>query len=326
MAEKIIRFGIIGPGVIANKFADAVSRCEDAVVAAVASRNAQRGADFAAKYGVATVYPTYDEIINDPEIDAIYVAVPHNFHAELAIAALRAKKAVLCEKPCAVNLAQAQQIVAVAQEEQVLFVEAMWTRFLPTTQKAHEWIAAGKVGEVRLIESSFAFHNECNPESRLFRRDLAGGAMLDVGVYIIAFSTDYGKGEIKKLSGMAQIGETGVDEMCTLQMQFEDGSIALSSCGFAARTRPEGCIQGTQGMIRMPSFWDAVDVQLYNNAGELVETYHDDQPNGFYHEVEHFAKLWREGALESPRMPWSETIRMASIYDGMLKEWGVAYQ
>ncbi len=326
MADKTIRFGVIGPGVIANKFADAVSRCDDAVIAAVASRNQERGDSYAAKYGVEKVYTSYDDVMQDPDIDALYIAVPHNWHAELAIKAMRNKKAVLCEKPCAVNLAQAQQIIAVAKEEGVLFLEAMWTRFLPAMQTAHEWIAAGKIGDVRLLESSFAFRCEPNPESRLFNRDLAGGAMLDVGVYIIAFSLDYAKGAVTKCSGMAQIGETGVDELTTLQMQFEDGTIALSSCGVACRTRPEACIQGTKGMIVLPEFWQAPYARLYNNKGELIETFHDEQPNGFYYEVEHFAALWREGALESPRMPWAETLRMAEIYDGMLKEWGVAYE
>ncbi len=326
MADKTIRFGVIGPGVIANKFAQAVQLCDDAVITAVASRNQARGDDYAASYGVQTVYTSYDALIEDPEIDAIYVAVPHTWHAELAIKAMRHKKAVLCEKPCAVNLAQAQQIIAVAKEENVLFLEAMWTRFLPTTLKAHEWIAEGKIGDVRLLESSFAFRNEPNLESRLYNRDLAGGAMLDVGVYIIAFSLDYGKGALKKLSGMAQVGATGVDEVSTLQMQFEDGTIALSSCGVAVKTRPEACVFGTKGTIKLPDFWGCIDAGLYNNQGELIERFCDEQTNGFYYEVEHFAKLWREGALESPRMPWSETLRMAEVYDGMLKEWGVAYE
>ncbi|MFI3170522.1 MAG: Gfo/Idh/MocA family oxidoreductase [Faecalibacterium sp.] len=326
MQDKVIRFGVIGPGVIANKFADAVSRCDDAIIGAVASRNPERGAAFAAKYDIPTVHDTYEAILQDPNIDAIYVAVPHNWHAELAIAAMRNKKAVLCEKPCAINLAQAKQIIATAKEENVLFLEAMWTRFLPAMQKAHEWVKEGKIGDVHLLESSFAFSNNASPENRLYNRALAGGAMLDVGVYIIAFSLDFGQGALTKCSGMAQISDTGVDEMATLQMQFEDGTMALSSCGFVARTRPEACIQGNKGCIKLPDFWQAPDANLYNNDGEVVETYHDDQPNGFYHEVKHFAALWRAGAVESPRMPWSETIRMAEIYDGMLKEWGIAYE
>ncbi len=324
--DKVIRFGVVGPGVIARKFANAVSQSDAAVVAAVASRDAKRGADYAAEYNVPTVYDNYEAIMKDPEIDAIYVAVPHNWHVELSIMAMRNHKAVLCEKPCAVNLAQAQQLIAVAKEENVLFMEALWTRFTPAILKAHEWIAEGKIGDVRLLESSFSFRCELNPESRLYNRALAGGAMLDVGIYIIGFSLDFGKGELKKLSGMAQIGETGVDEVSTLQMQFDNGVIAMSSCGVATRTRPEGCIHGTKGTIKLPEFWGPREAGLYNNAGELVEICHDEQKNGFYYEVEHFAKLWREGATESPRMPWSESLRAAEIYDGMLKEWGVAYE
>ncbi len=326
MAEKMIRFGIVGPGSIANKFADAVSRCDDAEIVAVASRSAARGAAFAEKHGIATVYDNYQALMEDPEVDAIYVSVPHTGHAEFATMAMRHKKAVLCEKPCGVNLAQVQQLVAVAKEENVLFMEALWTRFLPAIAKAHEWIAQGKIGDVRLVESSFSFQCDPNPESRLYRRDLAGGAMLDVGVYITAFALDFGQSELKKLSGMASVGAAGVDEISTVQMQFENDVLAYGSCGIASKTPHRGAIYGTKGSVRFDEFWGARDVQLYNNEEALCAVYHDEQPNGFYHEVKHFAALWREGAVESPRMPWSESLRVAGVYDGLLKEWGIAYE
>ncbi len=326
MEEKVIRFGIVGPGNIANKFAEAVALCDDAVVGAVASRTQARGEAFAQKHGIATVYDSYEALMKDPEIDAIYVAVPHTWHVELSILAMRHKKAVLCEKPCAVSLAQAEQLIAVAKEEDVLFMEALWTRFLPTHLKAHEWIAQGKIGDVRLLESSFCFRGHKDPNNRIYSRALAGGAILDAGIYIIGFALDYGQGAIQKLSGMTQIAPTGVDEMSTLQLQFESGILSMGSCGVASKTRQDGYIYGTNGSIKLPHFLAARNVELYNSADELLEVYHDDEPNGFYHQVKHFAALWRAGKTESPRMPWSETLRAAGIYGGLLKEWGIAYE
>lgn len=326
---RTVNFGIIGPGNIANTFAKGALMCEGVKLFAVGSRDFGRAKNFAEKYNMEKAYSSYDEVINDPQVDAVYIAVPHNSHSELAKKALNAGKAVLCEKPFFTNTEDARQVIDLAREKKLLLMEAMWTRYLPTTLKAHEWINEGKIGDVRLLNSSFCFCSEVNPASRLFDPKLAGGAVLDIGVYCLSFSLDFG-GKLKNVTGTTTIGPTGVDEVNAISMEFENGALASCTSAIRATTIQDAYICGTRGYIHLPRFWSCTHAYLYGNDGKLLEEFKDSYDSrcdinskdyvegghyeGFKYEIAHFAELFRSGKLESPRMTHEDTLTCTSVF------------
>ena len=183
-----LRWGILGTGNIANKFANGLRAVPGAELAAVGSRSAATAEAFAKEHGARRAHATYEALAHDPEADAIYIATPHVLHHENTLACIAGAKAVLCEKPFAMNAREAEEMVAAARAAGTFLCEAMWTRFLPGTRRVRELLTSGAIGEPRQLECDFGFRTDFRPEGRLFNPDLGGGALLDVGVYCVAYA------------------------------------------------------------------------------------------------------------------------------------------
>ena len=234
MSEQF-RWGILGCGNIAKKFAIGLQAIDDATLVAVGSRTQENADAFAEEFSAERRHPSYEALAADPDVDAIYVATPHPFHKDNSILCLKNKKPVLCEKPFTINKPEAEELVSVAQAEDIFLMEAMWTRFLPLVVRLRELLAEGVIGDVRLVQADFGFRGNVNPDNRLFNLELGGGGLLDVGVYTISFASML-LGTPASIATSAVIGETGVDEQAGIVFTYADGQMATLCCAIDIRS------------------------------------------------------------------------------------------
>lgn len=325
MAKQPIRWGILGPGSISHKFAQGLLDAEGAVLAAVGSRNLERAKTFAQKFGFARVHNSYDALVADPEVDAIYIGTPHNFHQAHTLLCLEHGKHVICEKPFAINAAEAEVMIAKAREKGLVLMEAMWSRFLPTLVKTRDLLASGAIGEVRMITADFGFRaGSVNPESRLFNPAMGGGALLDVGIYPLSLAYMI-LGTPSRIESMAHLGETGVDEQAAIILGYDGGQMALLSTAIRTNTPFEAYILGTDGRIKIESPW-WVSNQVTLNQGGKEETF--DLPfkgNGYTHEAEEVMELIRAGKTESAVISLDESLAIMQTMDAIRAQWGLKY-
>lgn len=323
---RTIRWGIIGAGHIAAKFALALNSLKDTELTAIASRSTDKAYEFAERFHVRKAYGSYEELVKDSEIDVIYIATPHTEHRKHASLCITHGKAVLCEKPFAVNYREAEILTTLAKEHKVFLMEGMWTKFLPVTRMVKQWIDEGRIGNVKYLQASFGFYSEFNHESRLYDPHLAGGALLDVGVYPISYAT-FLLGKLPdQVKSSASIGKSGVDEMNVITLHFEDGALADLSSAISANTGNDAVIIGEKGRIFVPTFWAAEKAELYNAAEKLVETFAlPFTSNGFVYEVEEVNRCLREGKLQSDIIPHETTLAIMKLLDGIRAEWGLVY-
>lgn len=311
-----IKWGIIGLGGIANKLAQAVTSMKGVELVAVASRTKEKSEAFGKKYGVPInrCYGSYDEIVKDNDVDVIYVAVPHTFHKDLSILCLKNGKAVLCEKPVTISEEEIKEVIKVAEENNVFFMEAMKTRFLPVNRKVKEIITEGKIGEVRLLQADFGSVVPFDPDGRIFNKDLAGGALLDVGIYDISYSSFiFGNNPIDIQSSI-YIGETGVDENISMTLSYKSGKQSQLYASINLGTRREANIIGTKGRICVPRFSSADTAILVVDGKE--ETIHIPfEINGFEYQIEEVCNCIRDGRLQSDEMSWNDSIEIMKIMD-----------
>jgi predicted dehydrogenase len=321
-----IRWGILGTGSIAKQFATGLSVLPDAKLVAVGSRTREAAEAFGQRFDAPKRHTSYEALAADPEVDIIYVATPHPMHAPNTILCLNAGKAVLCEKPFTVNLREAEGVVRLAREKNLFLMEAMWTRYIPIVVKVREWIKAGRIGEVRMVSGDFGFRGDINEEGRLFNLKYAGGALLDVGIYPISFaSMVYGK-QPSRVSTMAHIGSTGVDEQAGMIFGYDGGQMAVLYTAVRTDTPQEVDILGTEGAIRIHApFWKGTKATISwpNKGSETTELPY--VGNGYNFEAAEAGKCLREGRLESATMPLDETLALMETLDRIRKEWGLKY-
>lgn len=318
------RWGILAPGKVAHSFANGLHAVEGAVLQAVGSRSAERAAEFAKEHGARRSYGSYAELVADPEVDVIYVANPHPFHKDSSILCLENGKAVLCEKPFTVNAREAEQVISVARDSGVFLMEAMWSRFLPAMRQARAWIDGGRIGDLRIIDACLSFRAE-NPEERLLSPDLAGGGLLDVGIYVVSLAFWLtGKSPIE-ISSHAHIGETGVDELAGVSFKYDDGAIAQLIYGVTTDAPHRAAVYGTDGWIEFTTpFWYGTTVTLHSE-GEEIEFSQPHLSNGYEYQVIEVAKCINEGRSESSILPLDETLRIMETLDTIRAQWGLVY-
>ncbi len=322
---KVFRWGILGPGNIAAKFATGVAALADQEVVAVGSRTQASADRFADRFSIRRRHTGYEALAADPEVDAIYVATPHNFHREHTILALRHGKHVLCEKPFAINAAEAQEMVDVAREAGIFLMEAMWSRFLPIIVEVRRLIADGAIGAVQMIQADFGFRASFNPASRLFDPALGGGALLDVGVYPVSLATLL-LGEPDRIAAVAALGATGIDENTGMLLGYPGGEVALLATTVRASTLQEAIILGSAGSIRLHSPWWVGNTLTLQRAGDDAEVVA--RPfiaNGYSHEAMEVADCVRAGRLESKTMPLNESLLVMRIMDAVRAQLGMKY-
>jgi len=329
MNDQSIKWGIIGPGIIAHKMAEALVLSPDNQLIAVASKTFEKAHVFAEKYTEVKAC-TYAEIVEDPAVEVIYVATTHNFHFENALLALTCGKHVLVEKPFTVNGAQAEKLVKLAREKNLFLMEAIWTRFLPSVQLLRKQLREGIIGEVKMMNFTFGGFVSPRYEARLNSPDLAGGVTLDMGIYPITFAT-YMLDEIPmEVKSMARMSVSGVDEICTYLFRFSSGCFAQVATSFNLLMKNEALIYGMKGYIEFPNFQTGDTYTIHQHNGNKVieksnEVHEDNHENGFVYQITEVARCIREGLLESPIISLDETVATMKLMDNMRAEWGLKY-
>ena len=324
MSDKL-RWGILGPGSIARKFAEGLKAAPGAALVAVGSRSRERADKFGDQFHVPRRHAGYQALADDPDVDAIYVATPHSGHRDCSILCLEAGKAVLCEKPFTINAAQARDVVAVARRKNVFLMEAMWTRFFPLMARVRELVADKAVGEVRMIMVDFGFRAGVNPEGRLFNPALGGGGLLDVGVYAVSFVSML-LGRPVRIASLAEIGETGVDEQAAMIFQYDGGELALLATGVRTSTPQHAIIVGTDGKITIPpAWWNPRRMTIARGGQETEEVEMPVEGNGYNFQAVEVARCLAEGKTESDVMPLDETVQIMETLDEVRAQWGLRY-
>ena len=325
LTKDRIRWGVMGPGGIARQFTKELKTSTNAEVYAVGSRSINRANAFAETFEIPKAYGSYDELVSDPDVDIIYVATPHPQHRENALLCIEAGKAVLCEKPFAVNARETSEIVNAAREKKVFLMEAMWTRYLPTIKQVRRWINGGAIGEVKLLNVAFGFKAPWNPDWRMLNKELGGGAVLDAGIYTTSFASYVFGAQPSRIESIARIGSTDVDEWFSALFDYGDDRMALISNAIRLPLRTEAVIHGTDGRIDVPSFLSAKSATLHH-VGRTEESFTDHAPGrGMIHEAEEAMRCLREGLLESPVMKVDETVAIMKTLDAVRKPWGLVF-
>jgi predicted dehydrogenase len=325
MIPPPFRWGIVAPGRIAHRFAQALESVEGARLHAVASRSSARGQAFAQRYGAPVHYDSYEALAADPEIDAIYIASPHRFHHAQARLCLAAGKPVLLEKPFTVNAQQAADLIALAESKNLFLMEALWSRFLPLYRRVREWLDAGAIGEIHLITSTFCFQAERDPSDRKFNHELAGGALLDLGVYNISLSQWVTGENPSTIGALARLGDTGVDELTAVTLVYPHERVSQFTCSFLFNAVNDFLIYGTRGHLRVQSkFWESTRAVLVINGKETVVAL-PFRRNGFEYQIEEAMTGIREGRRESNGMPLASTLATMEVMDEIRRQIGLRY-
>ncbi len=293
-----IKWGILGPGIIAHEFVQDFQQVTNGVVHAVASRSGERAQSFAASYDIPQVYDRYEQLYTDPEIDAIYIATPHTFHFEQSRQALDAGKAVLCEKPLTEEIKSSETLIRRAQSKGLYLMEGMWTYFLPAIQKAREWIDEGRIGPVWHIKSSFGYPVPYDEKSRYYNPKLAGGCLLDMGIYNVAMAQLFIGKAIHSIHSQIHKAPTGVENDVLTQIDYGDASATLHSA-FRCKLHNHLYIIGEKGYIDIHDFWRARGCKLYEGEN-LIDSFDDQRKgNGFEYQIEAVNNDLLSGKLES---------------------------
>lgn len=320
-----LRWGILATGGIAHAVtSDLVAN--GITVQAVGSRRPESAAQFAAEFGIPTVHTSYEALVADPDVDAIYVATPHPFHAEHASLALNAGKHVLVEKPFALNAREARAVADLAEAKGLVVLEAMWTRFLPHMQRIREILAAGTIGEVRTLIADHTQKLSDDPAHRLNSLELGGGALLDLGVYPISFASAL-FGAPESIQATATFKPTGADAQVATTFRYANGAIATTLSASDVQGPNRATILGTAGRIDIDGVWYAqTSFRVLDVAGTVIEEYDSPQNGGGKHyEAVALEELVARGERSDPRLPLEETVQIMQTLDAVRAEIGLVY-
>ena len=321
----VLRWGVLGTGGIAHSFAEALGSTPTARLTAVGSRTPERAEEFGRAWDVPERHGSYEALAQSPNVDAVYVATPHPWHHPNTLTCLRAGKHVLVEKPMAMNALQVSQMAEAAREGGLFLMEAMWTRYLPASRLVRELVEDGAIGEVRWLSAEFGFNAPYDPDHRLFNADLGGGALLDLGVYPLAFASQH-LGELTVVGATRHLSpDRMVDTATTVLVRGENGGTGSLSCASRTTLPNRGVLAGTKGRLEIPNFWMATDVVLHRDGHEPEAFSRPFRANGYEYEAEEVARCVAAGELESPDMPWAESLRLARIMDQIRDVGGLVY-
>jgi len=322
MARKT-RWGIISTGNIAGKLADATRLVPHAELLAVGSRTQSSADVFGDTHRIPRRYGSYQDLVGDPDVDVVYVATPHNLHHANTILALEAGKHVLCEKPLAVNAGQAAEMIQVARKKGLFLMEAMWTRFLPVWTDIKARLDGGELGAIRSLQADFCIELPFDPKHRLFSPDLAGGALLDLGVYPVSLAS-WLLGSPKATQSWVELAPTGVDLRAAMTFTYGDGLFAQLSTASDVWSMGEAQIVTEKAIVRAHRlFLDARSYEIVDfDRTEIVRKPYE---NGFEFEVRHTMERIDAGETESGVMPLDESLEILRTMDALRADWGVKY-
>jgi predicted dehydrogenase len=321
-----IRWGVLGTGSIAASFAGDLQLLPDHRLAAVGSRSESGAASFAAHFDAPRSYASYEEVCADPDVDVVYVATPHPYHAHSALLALRSGKPVLCEKPFTVNAPDAAEVIAVARQRGLFCMEAMWTRFLPHMREIRSLLDAGALGEIRTV---IADHGQrfLPPDltSRLYAVELGGGALLDLGIYPVSFAS-FVMGRPERVTAVSDAAVTGVDAQTSVLLQYQGGSHAVLTTTLGARTPTTASVTGTEGRITIDEVWYQPTSFTFESQSGNVQRYAEPRVgHGLRYEAAEVGRCLRAGLAESPIMPLDETLAIMTTMDEVRRQIGLRY-
>ncbi|MCS6869851.1 MAG: Gfo/Idh/MocA family oxidoreductase [Anaerolineae bacterium] len=321
----MIRWGILSTGRVARAFAAALKMVPDAKLLAVGSRHRVTADEFAINYDVPRAYSSYEALAADPDIDVIYIGTPHPMHAENTLMCLRAGKHVLCEKPFAMNAAQAKAMIDLAREKRLFLMEAMWTRFIPAVAHAKRLIDQGVIGKVWMMSGTFGFRAPFNPKGRLFAPELGGGSLLDVGVYVLSFAS-WLFGVPRSIRSAARLCSTGVDEHAVMQLVYQGGELAALASAISVRMPIEVLLAGTEGYLTLHEpFYKTNRFTITPVEGEPQTYTVPYEGNGYQFQAMEVVRCLQTGLLESPTMPLDETLQIMQTMDAIRAQWGLKY-
>ena len=323
-----IKWGILGCGKIAAKFAADLQLVGDGELIALASRSKEKALEFSRQYPAEYIYGSYEKLAANPEVDVIYVATPHSHHYANTLLCLKNGKAVLCEKAFAINAREAVEMIAEARRRKIFLMEALWTIFLPHYQKVMDMIKSGSLGEIRSILVNFGFKPSLPVPERIFDPRLGGGTLLDIGIYNVFVALSI-LGRPEEIDAWMTPAETGVDAQCAISFRYRNGSMAQLFSSFLSNLATDADIAGDQGRIRLTTrFYEpTTTIEFYPGRADLRQIIiYDKEPGwGYHHEIRHVHECLRKGLTESPVMPLDQTLIMMEVMDEIRRKAGIKY-
>ncbi len=320
-----IRWGVLGTGRMAEAFARCLKEVEDAELVAVGSRASESAAAFAVRHAARNAYAGYEEVAADPEVDVVYIATPHALHRDNTLMSLRSGKAVLCEKPFAINATEAAAMIEEARDRGLFLMEAMWTRYVPAVVKLRELLAEGAIGEVQLIIAGGAYQPAPDPEFYLFRPELGGGVLLDAGVYLVSMASMI-FGSPSRIAAVGRLTAQGIDEQEGVLLEHEGGGIANLYVSLRAQSPPDMTLLGSAGRIHVhPPIFAPKRLTLtrYDGDDEILEL--PFAAEGYQFQAQEVGACLRGGRLQSTVMPLDETLHIMQTMDAIRDQLGLRY-
>lgn len=325
MNNRKIRFGIVGTGTIAHRFAEAIKNVDNAELVAVASRTKENAEKFGCEFDIPARFDSYEKMALSDVIDAAYIAVPHSGHIGCSCLMMNNGKHVLCEKPMAVNSKEAEEMFRCARENNVLLMEAMWARLVPGTIKMLELVENGVLGDILGVEGKFCYSmDEDEMDHHVFKRENGGGSLLDVGVYGLNFASWYLGKDVETINAQSDI-YNGVDSHTCVLLKYKNGAIADISSAILLRKPNEGYVYGNKGYARLLRFYAPQEIDIYLNNGETVKIPVPYAGNGFEEQIAHFSECVSKGLKESPVVTHEQTLYITKQMDKIRKITGVEY-
>ncbi|MEF9916915.1 MAG: Gfo/Idh/MocA family oxidoreductase [Lachnospiraceae bacterium] len=332
-----MKIGILGAGLIANKMGYTLSKMEDVTCCAVGARDKKRAEEFAKKHGFQKAYGSYEELVQDDEVELIYIATPHSYHFEHAKLCLNHGKPVLCEKAFMANAEQAEEIFRLSEEKHVFITEAIWTRYMPSRKIIDDIIAKGEIGEVTSVTANLGYDIQDVP--RLTDPMLAGGALLDVGIYPLTFASMILGNDIEEIQSCCVKGETGVDVQNSIILKYKNGTLATLHSGMLAATEQYGIVYGTKGYLIAENINNVNKVKIYTpepkveKNGDVPEQIKrivkeidmPEQITGFEDQVRASMEAIHNGAIECTQIPHAESLQMMKVMDELRHQWNIVY-
>ncbi len=323
---KTYNWAILGCGKIARKFTGDLKTLPNARLFAAASRSLENAQVFAFELGFEKAYGSYEEMVNDPEVDVVYIASPHSHHCEHSLLCLNHGKAVLCEKAFAMNFGEVRQMIEASRKNNTFLMEAFWTRFQPSFLKVLDIIHSGELGALKMVRSDFAFNADYNPEKRLYNVALGGGSLLDIGIYPI-FMSLMSLGKPSEIKTMASFCPTGAEESIMMSFNYPDGEIASLVSSFACHSSTQTEFSFENGFVRLNRRFYCPTTLSYWKAGEEETMITFEKGNGFGYELEagHVMDCLDAGKIESDWMPLSISSDLMEIMDRVRKDAGILF-
>ena len=319
-----MKLAILGPGRIADIVTPALVALPEIECYAVASRNLERAQAFADRFGFEKAYGSYEEMLSDPQVQLVYITTPHSHHYEQILLCLEYGKNVICEKAFTVNAEQAKKVFEKAKEKGLYVAEAIWPRYMPSRKMIQDVIDSGIIGKPNVLTANLSY--KIDWKERLMDPALAGGALLDVGIYGLNFMLMHFGTDISRVESSVQMTSTGVDGMESITVFFEDGRMAVLNHSMYARSDRKGIIHGDKGYVVVENINNPNAINVYDDNDTLLAHYDvPQQINGYEYEFSEAVRCIEAGKKESDSMPAAETVRLMALMDTLRKQWNLKY-